>query len=52
MHTDGETTPDQQIVIAGGHDSVLRIWNGANGQVLHTLEAPLAPGAEPPESGM
>src|SRR5258706_1940673 len=27
-------TPDGRIVIAGGHDSVLRVWNGANAQVM------------------
>ena len=33
-------TPDGKIVVGGGYDSVLRIWNGANGQVIQTLEAP------------
>jgi WD40 repeat protein len=30
-------TPDGNIVIAGGHDSVLRIWNGTNGEVIATF---------------
>ena len=36
-------TPDSRFVIAGGFDSVLRVWNGANGTVLHELspERPL-----------
>jgi WD40 repeat protein len=30
-------TPDGRIVIAGGHDSVLRVWNGTNAEVLATF---------------
>jgi hypothetical protein len=26
--------------MAGGHDGMLRIWNGTNGQVLHTIGPP------------
>jgi WD40 repeat protein len=33
-------TPDGKLVAAGGQDSVLRIWNGSNGEVLNTFEAP------------
>jgi WD40 repeat protein len=33
-------TPNGQVVVAGGYDSVLRVWNGANAQVLYTLEPP------------
>jgi WD40 repeat protein len=36
-----DVTPDKKIVVAGGHDSVLRIWNGTNGQLLHALEPPV-----------
>ncbi len=32
-----DATPDSRYVISGGFDSVLRIWNGTNGQVLHEL---------------
>ena len=43
-----DITPNGAIVVAGGHDSVLRIWNGAvNGsQPLKAIEPPKA--AEPP----
>ena len=33
-------TPDGKIVIAGGHDSVLRVWNGTNAEVLATFAPP------------
>ena len=33
-------TPDGRIVIAGGHDSVLRVWNGTNAEVMTTFSAP------------
>ena len=36
-------TPDGKIVVAGGQDSVLRIWNGADGNVLVTFPAPAKP---------
>lgn len=32
--------PAAGVVLAGGHDGVLRIWNTANGQVLHEIAAP------------
>jgi WD40 repeat protein len=33
-------TPDGLVVIAGGHDSVLRVWNGTNAAVLATFAPP------------
>jgi WD40 repeat protein len=33
-------TPDGKIVIAGGHDGVLRIWNGTNAEVIATFAPP------------
>jgi WD40 repeat protein len=33
-------TPDGRIVIAGGHDGVLRVWNGTNAQTLATFAPP------------
>jgi WD40 repeat protein len=30
-------TPDGRIVIAGGQDSVLRVWNGTNAEVIATF---------------
>jgi len=33
-------TPDGKIVIAGGHDSVLRVWNGASAEVIATFAPP------------
>ena len=35
-------TPDGGIVIAGGHDSILRVWNGTNAEVLATFAPPAA----------
>ncbi|MBI3418318.1 MAG: hypothetical protein HY043_23770 [Verrucomicrobia bacterium] len=35
-------TPDGRLVIAGGEDSILRVWNGTNGEVLKTFPAPAA----------
>ena len=32
---------DQTIVVAGGEDGVVRIWNGANGQVMHSFAPPV-----------
>lgn len=39
-----DVTPDPAagVVVAGGHDGVLRVWNTANGQALHQLAAPAA----------
>jgi WD40 repeat protein len=40
-----DVTPnaDNGVVVAGGHDGVLRIWNTANAQLLHELAAPVEP---------
>jgi WD40 repeat protein len=35
-------TPDGKIIIAGGQDSVLRIWNGADGKSIATFAPPAA----------
>jgi WD40 repeat protein len=37
-----DITPDSAILVSGGHDSILRIWNGTqnNSQPLKTIEAP------------
>jgi WD40 repeat protein len=32
-----DITPGSQFVVAGGHDSVLRIWDGNNSQLLKSL---------------
>lgn len=40
-------TPDGKVVIAGGQDGVLRVWNGANGSSIATFEPPKAPAPEP-----
>lgn len=34
------STPDGRIVIAGGQDSVLRVWNGSNADVVATFAPP------------
>lgn len=34
---------DESIVVAGGEDGVLRVWNGTNGQVLFNFEPPKSP---------
>jgi hypothetical protein len=31
---------DEKIVIAGGQDGVLRVWNGTNGQIIKQFEPP------------
>ena len=33
-------TPDGKLVVVGGEDSVLRVWNGANGEVLTAFAPP------------
>ena len=33
-------TPDGKVVVAGGQDSILRIWNGGDGNVLATFPPP------------
>jgi WD40 repeat protein len=40
-------TPDGKVVIAGGQDGVLRVWNGANGNVIVTFEPPKSATPEP-----
>ena len=39
MYT-SDATPDGKIVIAGGQDSVLRVWNMADGKAVATFESP------------
>jgi WD40 repeat protein len=41
-------TPDGQLIAAGGHDSVLRVWNATNGQVIRTFEPPKSTAPQPP----
>jgi WD40 repeat protein len=36
---------DESLVISGGEDGVIRVWNGTNGQAISTFEPP-APAAE------
>ncbi|MBI1901905.1 MAG: hypothetical protein HYS13_12445 [Planctomycetia bacterium] len=38
-----DVTPDGNVVVAGGQDSVLRVWNGQNAQPLRTFEPPKPP---------
>ncbi len=33
-------TPDGQLVVAGGQDSVLRVWNGTDGKLLASFPPP------------
>lgn len=33
-------TPDGKVILAGGQDSTLRVWNLTNGQSLATFAAP------------
>lgn len=41
--------PDGRLVIAGGQDSVLRMWNGASGALLAAFSPPVAdPISKPP----
>ncbi len=35
-----DVSPDGQIVVAGGQEGTIRVYNGANGQLLRTLESP------------
>jgi WD40 repeat protein len=39
MYT-SDATPDGKIVIAGGQDSALRVWNMADGKAVATFESP------------
>ncbi len=34
------TVPDQSIVVAGGEDGTLRVWNGADGKSITVFEPP------------
>ena len=43
----GAATPDGKVVIAGGQDGSLRIWNGTTGTSIATFEPPKAPTTEP-----
>jgi WD40 repeat protein len=36
------TTPDGRIVIAGGQDSTLRVWNGVDGKGIANFTPPAA----------
>ena len=36
-------TPDGKVILAGGEDSTLRVWNMTNGKVIVTFEAPKPP---------
>ncbi len=40
----GAVTPEGRIVIAGGQDSVLRVWNGTNGERIGFIDPPKADG--------
>ena len=42
-------TPDAKIILAGGEDSALRVWNMTDGKVIATFEAPKPPGKNKPE---
>ena len=33
-------TPDGRVIVAGGQDSILRIWNGKDGKPMATLQTP------------
>jgi WD40 repeat protein len=37
-----DITANGEVLVTGGHDSVLRIWNGNNNQLRHAIEAPSA----------
>jgi WD40 repeat protein len=39
-------TRDEAVVIGGGEDGVLRVWNGTNGQALFNFEPPKVPANE------
>ncbi|MEW6304094.1 MAG: c-type cytochrome domain-containing protein [Verrucomicrobiota bacterium] len=36
-------TPDGKLVVAGGEDGVLRVWNGADGKLIAAFEPPKPP---------
>ncbi|MBM4070040.1 MAG: NB-ARC domain protein [Planctomycetes bacterium] len=39
-------SPDGAVVVAGGQEGIVRVYNGANGQLVRSL---LPPGVQPPE---
>jgi WD40 repeat protein len=39
-------TPDGALVIAGGQDGVLRVWNGLDGKLIKDFPAPIATGSK------
>ena len=39
-------TPDGKTVIAGGQDSVLRVWDGTSGKLIASFPPPVAPPSE------
>ena len=39
-----DATDDETVVVAGGEDGVLRIWNGADGKVIVNFDPPKPPG--------
>lgn len=39
-------TPDGKVVVAGGQDGVLRVWDGATGELLLAFEPPRPDGGE------
>ena len=47
----GGATPDGKVILAGGEDSTLRVWNMTNGQPLATFEAPKPPDEEKKDGG-
>ena len=38
-----DASRDEKVVVAGGEDGVLRVWNGTNGQVIQTINPPAIP---------
>ena len=42
-------TPDGKVILGGGEDSALRIWNMTDGKVIATFEAPKSPEENKPE---
>ena len=41
-----DSSPNGQVVIAGGHAGILRIWNGTNAQSIQVIESPQPPEEE------
>lgn len=40
----GGATPDGKVIVASGQDSVLRVWNGDNGQTIRNFDPPVSGG--------